>query len=339
MASLPLSFSYDGPFERYDSFEEDESDLTSAPLPPTINVTDPDVLRNKRRSDKKAAKLLDITIAREDVDYDMESPGVPGFDSENGEQLAGMDGRVRRSSMTQLNIGTLSLRESPLIHEREDDGTPLFGSASPTKGTRRVPGKARRKIGAFLQRLQRGKPSKLPSQAVRATLASVVSEDHVDDPFGDEHAMDWEGDEDAETSQHASSIATGSTPAAALAPKTPQRGRCTSTPNTPRASPWSAKSPRSSASWQKSPRTPRSAKSWLSDSSPGSLSIAGSVASSLRRKNVRRRQRQLTSQMKSMQILGSEAGAAIAKAANVKETKLRYREFDRKLRDQFKRRL
>ncbi|KAJ2967851.1 hypothetical protein NUW54_g13388 [Trametes sanguinea] len=60
---------------------------------------------------------------------------------------------------------------------------------------------------------------------------------------------------------------------------------------------------------------------------------------SLRLGNIRRRQRELTSQMKSMQILGSEAGAAIAKAANVKETKLRYREFDRKLRDQFKRRL
>ena len=68
-----------------------------------------------------------------------------------------------------------------------------------------------------------------------------------------------------------------------------------------------------------------------------SASSALSVTSTLRRKNARRRIRQLKSQMKSLQILGSEASAAVALATNVKETKLRYRDFGRQIRDEFKR--
>ncbi|CDO72579.1 hypothetical protein BN946_scf184983.g62 [Trametes cinnabarina] len=303
MDSAPSSFSYHSALDRFSAFDECESALSA--LPPSINAVSPD------------------------IDCDTQSPDAT--DRSPAEQSADAQGRRRRSSFSHLNIGTLSLCEPAPIDEGEDEDVPLVRSSSPTKA---AASKARRKIGALFQRLHRRKPSKVPRHAVRATLGSVVPDEHSEDPFGDEHAMDWEDDEagfeGAGTSGQAS-------PGVAPAPKTPGRGRCTSAPTTPGASPWSTKSGRSSTSWQRSPKTPRSAKSWLSDSSPGSLSITGSVTSSLRRKHVRRRQRQMASQMKSMQILGSEAGAAIAKAANVKESKLRYREFDRKMRDQLKR--
>ncbi|OSD02229.1 hypothetical protein PYCCODRAFT_1477800 [Trametes coccinea BRFM310] len=312
MSSSPLSFSYHSALEQYNGFNEHEDELPE-PLPHAVHP--------------------DITVTDEDVDCDMQSPDFREWDTQWEKQQASMTGHGRRASLSYLNIDTMSLRESPTQDEGEDEDAPLVRNGSPTKGKQRAPGKARRKIGALFQRLQRRK------RAVRGTVGSVATEGDVHDPFDDENAMDWKGGELAEAPEHASNAASGSGGAEAQAPKTPHRGGCSSTPTTPGASAWSAKTRRSSASWQRSPRTPRSAKSWLSDSSPGSLSITGSVTSSLRRKNIRRRQREHASQMKSMQILGSEAGAAIAKAANIKETKLRYREFDRKLRDQLKRTL
>ncbi|KAI8976317.1 hypothetical protein BD414DRAFT_164934 [Trametes punicea] len=311
----------------YSEFREEESALP-LPLPPTINVVDPDILRARRRSDKKAAKLLDITIAREDADFEVGDLSGAGHTEDEDPQAP-------------------TLLDSPMIDEGED--VPLV-DGSPSKGTRRT--KTRRKIGAFFQNFRRRKVSnlKVPRPAPRATLASLVSPDYVQNPFGDEHAIHRDGEEAGPSSDAHSqtegnpqdgggSPVAGSTAQWALVPNTPRRTPSASAPTTPGTSPWSAKSKRSVASWQRSPRTPRSAKSWLSEHSPGSLSITSSVTSSLRRKHVRRRERQLASQMKSLQILGSEAGAAVAKASHVKESKLRYREFERQLRDRFKRTL
>ncbi|KAI1782375.1 hypothetical protein LXA43DRAFT_1104174 [Ganoderma leucocontextum] len=45
---------------------ETDALVPCTPLPPTSNAVDPDVLRTQRRSDRKLAQLLGITVARED---------------------------------------------------------------------------------------------------------------------------------------------------------------------------------------------------------------------------------------------------------------------------------
>ncbi|KAH9896119.1 hypothetical protein C8Q73DRAFT_466937 [Cubamyces lactineus] len=325
MPSFNALFQEDVAHALFDEFDEEASSLPS--LPPTINVVDRDVLRARRRSDKKAAKILDITIAREDIDadVDMASPMSPDWSGIDGMQPP-VQG-ARRTSLSQLNMGSLTLLDSPMD---EDEGTPLVGGSMPTKGES---GKTRKKLAFLFRKFGRRKMRKDPKPAPRATLSSLVSPSrHDEDPFEDEYGA--EGDEEDNGSP---SRAAGNDPFDEedgsqwpLVPKTPNRARCTSAPTTP----GSAKS-----KWQRSPKTPLSARSWRSECSPGSISASSalSVSSTLRRKHARRRVRQLKSQMKSLQILGSEASEAVARATNVKETKLRYRDFGRHARDNFKR--
>ncbi|KAJ8495521.1 hypothetical protein ONZ51_g1653 [Trametes cubensis] len=337
MPSVNDLFHKDVAHSLFDEFDEESSSLPS--LPPTINVVDRDVLRARRRSDKKAAKILDITIAREDndADVDMASPTYPEWSGIDGLQPP-VQG-ARRTSLSQLNMGSLTLLDSPMD---EDEGAPLIEKSSPTKGARAggESGKTRKKLAFIFRKLGRRKAPKAknPNPAPRATLGPLVpTSENDENPFGDEHRMQWADEED----NGSPSGAVGGVPddgecnQLALAPKTPQRGRSTSAPTTPRSS----KSKKGTPNWQCSPKTPLSARSWRSECSPGSISASSalSVTSTLRRKNARRRIRLLKSQMKSLQILGSEASAAVALATNVKETKLRYRDFGRQIRDEFKR--
>ncbi|KAI0325584.1 hypothetical protein GY45DRAFT_1330051 [Cubamyces sp. BRFM 1775] len=334
MSSFDALFRNDVTHALFDEFDEEASSLPA--LPPTINVVDRDVLRARRRSDKKAAKILDITIAREDIDADVEmrppmSSGWTGIDGTQSVIQA-----ARRTSLSHLNMGTLTLLDSPMD---EDEGAPLIEGSSPTKGARAggESGKSRRKFGSFFKfrNLGRRKGPKAPKPAPRATLSSLVSPSrHDEDPFEDDHGMEWADEEDNGSPARAAGNAPSEGEGASqwpLVPKTPQRARCMSAPTTPR----------STKSRKRSPKTPLSARSWLSECSPGSISASSalSVTSTLRRKNARRRVRQLKSQMKSLQILGSEASEAVARATNVKETKLRYRDFDRRVRDNLKRML
>ncbi|KAI0357279.1 hypothetical protein OH77DRAFT_1422860 [Trametes cingulata] len=324
MSSSPIFPQGNDVRDIYHDFDEDESVLPS--LPPTINVVDRDVLRARRRSDKKAARILDIAIAREDFDagdqMDTDEPGA-----------AGPSGR--RTSLSHLNLGGLSLREPDrrfATDEHMEDEAPLL-NGSPSKRPRK--GVAKRVMRRLFEPIRLRKASHVSKPARRAVLSSVVPADVLEDPFGDEHAMEWEDEVDT-TAGGSGEGSSGSQ--AVSVPKTPQRPRHASAPTTPRSSPWSAKSRRSVTSWQRSPRTPSSAKSWLSEGgSPETDYSTSSGMSALRRRHARRRARQMTSQMKSLQVLGSEASEAVAKATNVKESKLRYRVWSRQTRDQLKR--
>ncbi|KAI0667140.1 hypothetical protein C8Q78DRAFT_389299 [Trametes maxima] len=310
----------------------------SSTLPPTINELDPGVLRARRRSDRKAARVLDITIAREDVD--IAAPDASD-DSTMGTARS-MYGR-RRSSFSHLNLGSLSLRDVALDEDMEEE-TPLVGGKA-TKVAQRT--KARKRLAALLSPLMlKPRTVKVPQpMAYRATLGALISSHQ---PPTSEDAMDWQADAGmstsptlaAEASGSASPTHAGSTdPFAGFSrtiPTTPRRGPGGSAPTTPRVSSHSAKSKASRGS-RHTPRTPhtphstRSARSWLSEPSPGSVagSSGGSLSSHDRR--MRARARLMASQMKSLQILGTEAGEAIVRATGVRESKARYREFATRL--------
>ncbi|KAI0641583.1 hypothetical protein C8Q79DRAFT_1014035 [Trametes meyenii] len=326
--------------------EEIQSELVedqrlSSTLPPTINELDPRVLRARRSSDRKAARVLDITIAREDVDMAY----CPDATDDPISAAHSIYGR-RRSSLSHLNLGSLSLRDVALDEDMEEE-TPLVGGKA-TKVARRT--KARKRLDALLSPLKlKPRTVKVPQpMAYRATLGALVPSRPAHQPLTIEDAMDWQADAGISTSPTPTAEASGSTspehasgtdPFAGFSwtiPTTPRRGHAGSAPTTPRVSPYSAKSKESRGS-RHTPRTPhtphstRSARSWLSEPSPGSVagSSGGSLSSHDRR--MRARARLMASQMKSLQILGTEAGEAIARATGVKESKIRYREFATRL--------
>ncbi|KAI0368224.1 hypothetical protein BV20DRAFT_969555 [Pilatotrama ljubarskyi] len=315
--SSPVFTSIDDVRDIYVDFEEDDSVLPS--LPPTINVVDRDILRARRRSDIKASRILDVTIAREDFDVGDQ------MDTDEPES-AGPSGR--RSSLSHLNVGALSLRDPErkfVADDPMDEETPLL-SGSPSKRPRK--GIAKQVMRRLFHPIRLRKAAHVAKPGRRAVLSSVVPTDATANPFDDQNGMEYEYE--AETAGEGSCSGVS-------VPKTPQRPKFASAPSTPHTSPLSAKSRRSTTSWQRSPRTPCSAKSWLSDGSPETDYSTSSGMSSLRRKHARRRARQMTSQMKSLQVLGSEASEAVARATNVKESKLRYRAWSRQTRDQLKR--
>ncbi|KAI0653473.1 hypothetical protein C8Q70DRAFT_937657 [Cubamyces menziesii] len=196
MPSVNDLFHKDVAHSLFDEFDEESSSLPS--LPPTINVVDRDVLRARRRSDKKAAKILDITIAREDndADVDMASPTYPEWSGIDGLQPP-VQG-ARRTSLSQLNMGSLTLLDSPMD---EDEGAPLIEKSSPTKGARAggESGKTRKKLAFIFRKLGRRKAPKAknPNPAPRATLGPLVpTSENDENPFGDEHRMQWADEED-----------------------------------------------------------------------------------------------------------------------------------------------
>lgn len=322
----------------YREFSEEDSALPTMPLSPDMDEEmDPD-LRARRRSSKKAARVLGIT--EEDME---DSPMRYAMRSDSGVQ------DNRRASLSQLNLTSLSLRDSPRASAPDvttSDEEPLLGGST----TRRSQaGKAYKRLGKkllgpfHLSSVPKGKgrKRKLSSGASPLFTSTLAS------PFRDKRSqedMDWEDEGAAGPSCSTPADFDMSAPdevTAPLSPKTPRtprRARHASAPTTPRTSPLSAKSRRSSTGWQRTtPRTPLSAKSWrsTSDSSPGTGSDRSPGA--LRRRAKRRRARDMASQTKILQLLGPEATGAVAKATNVKETKLRYRDFGRQLHDRLRR--
>ncbi|OJT05245.1 hypothetical protein TRAPUB_3983 [Trametes pubescens] len=314
------------PVGLYRELDGEDSDLPTQPQSPGLDEDmDADDLRARRRSGKKAARVLGI------ADEDVVMADTHAYDG-------------RRGSLSQLNLSTLSLREPPRGYvSMSDDDVPLLGGTSTHRGKT---GKAykrlgRKLLGGFrLSKAPKGKGRKRALSGGPSSLSTLAS------PFHDEADMEWEEEGapsgstlyDADMSAPDEDRAGSSASISLKTPKTPRRERHTSAPTTPRTSPRSAKSRRSSTHWQRTaPRTPLSAKSWrsMSDSSPGTGSDRSPGV--LLRRAKRRRARDMASQTKILQLLGPEATGAVAQATNVKETKLRYRDFGRQLHDRLKR--
>ncbi|KAH9850498.1 hypothetical protein C2E23DRAFT_877557 [Lenzites betulinus] len=309
--------------------------LSSMEVPPDMSfldeVNDPDGWRARRRSEKKAAKVLGIPFLD---DTDLEPGHCASHAEGEGTAYSAQDGR--RGSLSQLNLASLSLREPARMDTQHSTGSeeavPLLGSAS--RGARR--NKAHRRLGRHLLspfRLARTKGRKL-------TRSRHDEEDIEWEEAQAERAAQADTEGDVEMAEEDEPVGQGSPGGAqAEVPYTPRRKvRYASAPATPRTSPPSARSRRSTSSWQRTtPRTPLSAKSWRTDGSPGSDFSPGSGGSTLQRRNKRRRARELVSQTKCLQLLGPEASGAVARATNVKETKLRYRDFGRQLHERFRR--
>ncbi|KAI0759301.1 hypothetical protein BD413DRAFT_496197 [Trametes elegans] len=254
----------------------------------------------------------------------------------------------RRTSLSQLNIASLSVRDGELqpimdedSDEHEHEHAPLVESPG-ARGAKR--GKSRMRLEMLLRKFAQRRRTKHPKAS--PTHAHAAAPDLAEDPFDDSHGMDIDGEDavapfrvgsDAESIEEDGAGVDGAVGADWPAvPKTPRRAKRTSPPTTPGRSPRSAKSARSVMSWQtgaSSPRTPKSTRSRVSDGSPGSGG-SSSGGSSYRRRLLRRRTRDtMASQLKSVQLLGDEAVPAVARATNVKESRLRYRQLDRQLRD------
>ncbi|KAI0631859.1 hypothetical protein C8Q77DRAFT_1219156 [Trametes polyzona] len=351
--ALPSGFAHETAFDEYN--EQDTSLRTHPLLGDDLDIPDA-----PERHKGKAARILGVSLA--DLDYDMsEGHRIPGGLSD----ASGSDGR--RASLSQLNLSTLSLRESARglpydVPMEDDEDTPLLGGTSGKSGRL---GKARRSLGKRLFRpfsLVKSARTKVEGKrALTEPQAACASSDApAEGASGEQDEMEWEDEDDAGalTSAQAEGSAGQGDGAeqgkeedtveveaegevedgSPHAPKTPRRKR----PTTPRRSPKSAGSRRSVSSWYRTtPRTPCSARSWRSDSSPGSSPGSTSAGSVLLNRTRRRRKRDdaLASQTKCVQLLGPESCAAVARATNVKETKLRYRTFGRELHEQLKRAL
>lgn len=266
----------------------------------------------------------------------------------------------RRGSLPQLFIDSAASLESrpwSAVDGQGQDALPLSGSGE-TK--RKGKGKGSKRWGRIFKSMQFGKhkTSKATSPTSKALLTghgegegdgSGPHSPSLEDPFGDQHAMECEDDGewaawvgrrgsedvdmagssptrgDTQTGPGRSSISDASLSQWAVCPRTPQKKQSSSTPTTPRSSPWSRSSLRTPGS-ARSARSVRSALSQMSDKS------RLSATSSMLKKHAKRkkeRNARMASQMKSIQILGAEAVGAVAKATRVPEDELQVRVFGR----------
>ena len=317
------------------------------PRPLTSNVVDADVLRSQRRSDRKLAQLLGITIAREDglpstTDGDDTVP-LNRFGEGDGED-ANHSEQWRAPAAWYTSDEGMEVEEQPLIDKRVDDKRDVRSKSK---------SKTRQKLAGLFpfrgrNRDQYKTPRLLGGRATRPSLIPKTSPPSVRNPFGDEHAIAPDPrtdpdcgqgtqtqDEQMDTHQDGSPSPTPTTASdgqwAAFPSLAAAHTHTVSAPTTPKRSPRR--------------RTPGSAKSWLSEVSNAS---ALSTSGSLRRKSVRRRARlsnghesktQIRSMRKTVQVLGPEAAGAVAKGTGVSPNKLRYMDFGRQMREYMKRQM
>ncbi|KAI0820860.1 hypothetical protein BC628DRAFT_1422531 [Trametes gibbosa] len=333
MTCSPLSYDTISPRTLFEEFSEPEDSV----LPCLDDITDPDGWRARRRSEKKAARVLGIPTLSDDGGGDMDS-AHHAFQAEGGDtSYHGPEGG-RRASLSHLNLSSLSLREPARgftrLQSMSEDDVPLLGAAA--RGARRT--KPHRRLGRHLLkpfRLARAKARKIGRG--RSDGDKMEWADAEGGQGAQEEAVSDVEMEDADEDEGDGSVPGEGSPGA-LVPRTPRKVRYASVPLSPHSTPPSAKSRRSTSSWLRTtPRTPCSAKSWRTDGSPGSDFSPSSGGSTLQRRNKRRRARNLVSESKCLQLLGPEASAAVARATNVNETKLRYRDFGRQLHERLRR--
>ncbi|KAI0925404.1 hypothetical protein AcV7_005659 [Taiwanofungus camphoratus] len=303
------------------------------PVPPTTHLVDPATHRAQRRSDRKAAKLLDITVAREDSGMSA-LPGPKETDEHledpfRGPEQVNRRGRTRgaRPLWRMRPTSLLDHGSKPSQGSGDDENLALLNRPSEKDARSRKSVFA--PFGSLLASLRRRRTATSVETRPRAVLASLVpaANDHsglIPSAFGAERSVTRsEGTQkstmDVRDEGTASHCETSAKPDEPGLPTTPKRAHSTAFLET-RTSPKSTKSARSIRSTRsKLGRTPSSPGSLRSDiSSISRLSLADSIRFKLGRTlNVRMEKRaRIRSQMKSLQILGSEAGPSVARAAN-----------------------
>ncbi|EMD34090.1 hypothetical protein CERSUDRAFT_98014 [Gelatoporia subvermispora B] len=287
------------------SSPEPEPHFTLAvPTPFTLNLVDDRKLRAQRRSDRKAAKMLDIVIVREhtptdtngariliDRDEGEESPDVA--DNYSAQGLSNGASRQAKSypgsaSPTQRRLGKF-LRAGRRKEEHGEDA-PLIGVT--VVGLDEPPAAAKhrlRPMGALFDTLRKRKSTAPVDKADRATLSSttrlttVNQPDQSQSPFLDVSRESGQGLRRRRSTCH-SIRSTRSTASGTHGPLTPA--------------------------------TPTSPASAFSDISNASFTdyISGAPGThwseSRNRRTASKKQAQIRSRTKTMQILGSEVGAA-----------------------------
>ncbi|KAI1787285.1 hypothetical protein LXA43DRAFT_975340 [Ganoderma leucocontextum] len=310
--------------------------VPSAPLPPTSNAVDADVLRTQRRSDRKLAKLLGITVAREDG-----PPSAVEVDRDDADPLHrfGEPDREDESHSERWHVPAAWSYASASATGGDDEGRPLIDDALDDEVDVRGKGKIRQRLSGFnpfrRRKADKSGPPTLFGRVMRPSLAGE-SATGAQNPFGDEHAIEGNGRggglaEEERMETHDGPFPTPSAPSGQWVTFPSLAAQTVSAPTTPKRSPRS----------MKSRRTPGSAKSWLSAVSNTSEL---STVSSLRRKNLRRRARlsgghesQMRSMRKTVQVLGPEAAGAVVKETGVSPNKLRCMDFGRQMRAYVKR--
>ncbi len=301
----------------------------------------PDLLCTQRRSDRKLAQLLGIVIARED-----NISSVVTTDEAHPLNHLGEADREDDNHSDQWHAPA-AWSSSPSDDDMGvEDSQPLIDRTVDDDGDVRGKGKTRQRFGGLIpfhrRKAEKSSPPTLFGRMMRPTLVrkSTVG---TQNPFADEHAIERDGNtgtgtdcrgasgtttQDEEMDTHEDGLSpVPSTPSVQSVTFPSLAAHTTSTPSTPKRSPRR--------------RTPGSAKSWRSEASSKS---ALSTASSLLRKNVRRRARlsveqesQMRSMRKTVQVLGPEAAGAAVKGTDVSPNKLRFMDFGRQVRGYMRR--